>query len=104
VALSGLARPSSFEGDLARLGIELFGAWRGEDHWNPSSDEGAEIESWALGVGAKVLLCPEKNLERLRSRITRLPLFALSSSILWECDDPLAATGIRDYLQSAFGA
>lgn len=98
LAVSGLARPISFEADLRSLGCEVRGAWRGPDHGFAAPGDLTDIEQHARACGATVLMCPEKNRARLLAQGPSLPLWCLRSRLQWETDDPLGATGIRDLL------
>ena len=96
VALSGLARPSSFEASLVASGVEVVGSWRERDHWQPTDAAIEAVCAWAKRLGAHALVCPEKNLDRILARSPSLPVRALVSSVRWDVDDPLQALGLRD--------
>ena len=91
---SGLARPESFEATLAATGLEVLGCWRAPDHWAPDAEEVAGIGAWAERLGASAIVCPEKNLVRLRGADPAFPLFGLAAEIAWETPAPLARLGI----------
>jgi len=94
VGLSGLARPRSFEATLAALEVPMLGVWRARDHWRPTAREIAEVVDWAHDLGARAILCPEKNRERIVAHDPGLPVYALTAAIAWDSPDPLAALGI----------
>lgn len=98
LAVSGLARPRSFEADLVALGCEVVGVWRGPDHGFGAPGDLADIESYARRRGARTLVCPEKNRVRLLAGHPSLPLWCLRSELEWETGDPLGDTGIRELL------
>lgn len=94
MAVSGLARPQSFERDLAATGTEILGAWRFEDHWSPTPRDLQRVERDARARGAACLICPEKNAHRLLAvGEGSLPLWALRSQVEWAGPDPLEAVG-----------
>ena len=100
-AVSGLARPRSFEATLTALGVPVVGTWRARDHWAPRRDEVARLVEWARGLGARALVCPEKNRARLVAAEPALPVHALAAAVRWDTDDPLAALGILPGLVEA---
>lgn len=98
LAVSGLARPTSFETDLRGIGTIVRGAWRGADHWRAAPSDRSDVEDFARDVSAEVIVCPEKNFVRLQALGPSLPVWCLRSRLVWETDDPLGATGLREWL------
>ncbi len=104
VAVSGLARPRSFEATLGALGVPVVGAWRARDHWTPRADEVARLVEWARGLGARAIVCPEKNRARLLATEPSLPVHALAAAVRWDTADPLTALGLLPGLLDRSGA
>ncbi|HEX9710194.1 MAG TPA: tetraacyldisaccharide 4'-kinase [Candidatus Thermoplasmatota archaeon] len=86
--VSGLARPRSFELSCERFGIAAAAVLRYDDHWSPQEHHREEIERTARRFGVDTVVCPEKNLERLRRLGLRVTLVGLRSVIRWD-QDPL---------------
>lgn len=103
VAVSGLARPESFESTLREARRPVLGVWRRPDHWLPTAAEIDEIESWARRLGAECIVCPEKNLARLLAVGPSMPVRALAAEVAWAVDDPLEALGITELLDTTKG-
>lgn len=94
LAVSGLARPQSFERDLEVTGTEIAAAWRFEDHWTPTIRDLRRLEQDARRFGARCLICPEKNAQRLLALgQSALPLWALRSTVEWAGRHPLDEMG-----------
>jgi tetraacyldisaccharide 4'-kinase len=98
LAVSGLARPMSFEADLRGIGTIVRGSWRGADHWRAAQSDRSDVEDFAREIAAGVIVCPEKNFVRLRALGPGLPVWCLRSRLEWETDDPLGAIGLREWL------
>jgi len=90
VAVSGLARPASFEEDLRASGVNLVGSVRFEDHWTPRPDELRRVEDFARRRGATRLVCPEKNAVRLDHWHAASPTYVVASTVEWWGKDPVA--------------
>lgn len=82
--VSGLARPSSFENDALAAGADASAVLRFADHVSFTAQEAEEISSLAKAVGARWILCPEKNLQRLSVLRFSLGILALRSEVEWE--------------------
>lgn len=65
VALSGIARPDSFEDTLLRLGASVMEAIRFPDHHRYSTKDLIEVFNLAKGLGAEMLVTTEKDFVRL---------------------------------------
>jgi len=103
LAVSGLARPESFEDTVGATGVELAGAWRGRDHWDPTDAEVAEIDRWARQLETVAIVTPEKNLARLIERRPEKPVYALAVEVQWDVSDPLGALGVTALLHATKG-
>jgi tetraacyldisaccharide 4'-kinase len=81
-ALSGIARPESFEEGLRRLGAQVLFSRRYADHHRFSEDEIHNMIQRTKGRGARMVITTEKDAVRLpRLERTALPLYFLRVEI-----------------------
>lgn len=86
--VSGLARPESFETTCRRWGLRAVASVRFEDHYRPQAGDAELLAEWVQRSGARAVVCPEKNLERLVPLVDGVPLLALRADLEWD-EDPL---------------
>jgi len=94
--VSGLARPASFERDALRAGLPAVASLRLSDHTQFGPREAQWIEELVTRTGARGILCPEKNRERMQSLSLTQPVYALRSVVEWDRAHP--APWIRSHL------
>lgn len=87
--VSGLARPRSFEADAVAAGARAVGCVRLPDHARFGPGQKRRIAREAAARGARWVLCPEKNLERLHPLPGGLAARALASRLEWGGADPV---------------
>lgn len=84
-AWCGLGHPEAFHRDLAQAGLRLVGTRAFPDHAVPSSRQLAGLSLEAQGLGARLLICTEKDVVKLQA-----PQAALLRQPLWVAEQGVA--------------
>lgn len=91
-AWCGLGNPEAFFADLRSAGVTMRDAARFSDHHGPTPDELEGLDAEAVHIGAKRLLCTEKDAVKLTEdhlAALTLPLFVAEQEV--EGGEPLLA-------------
>jgi tetraacyldisaccharide 4'-kinase len=83
-AFCGLASPASFQGTLARSGIDIVGFKGFKDHHGYSVEELKNLIQDAKKAGAQGLITTEKDMVKLKQMVCDFPLMALRISVVPE--------------------